>query len=147
VDTAVSAWLAQQGLGEAIAIDGKTLRGSRDGEGKPWHLLSAITHESGVVVGQEAVDAKTNEITRVEPLLDDLDLEGRTVTADALHTQKKFVHYLIDEKQADFVFIAKENQPTLLDDIKALDWGSFSPSGEHLRQGPRSVGESQDLVE
>jgi hypothetical protein len=142
VDRAISAWLAQNGLGDALAIDGKTLRGSRDGEDKPLHLLSAITHDNGIVVGQEPVDEKTNEITRVEPLLDHLDLEGRTVTADALHTQKKFADYLVSEKQADYVLIAKDNQPTLLEDIKTLDWGSFSPSGEHARQRPRSVGES-----
>ena len=56
VDRAISAWLAQNGLGDALAIDGKTLRGSRDGEDKPLHLLSAITHDNGIVVGQEPVD-------------------------------------------------------------------------------------------
>ena len=74
---------------------------------------------------------KTNEITQAAPLLKDVDLEGKTVTADAMHTQRDFARFVVEEKKADYVLIAKENQPTLLEDIKLLhDTESFPPSGE-----------------
>jgi hypothetical protein len=147
IDEKVSAWLAQQGLGDAIALDGKTLRGSGDGNDPACHLLAAITHESGLVVAQERVDEKSNEITTTKPLLEDLDLKGTTVTADAMHTQKEFARHLVEDKGADYVFIAKDNQPTLLEDIKTIDWDSFFPSGEQLRQGARPNRDAKDLDE
>lgn len=57
----------------------------------------------------------------MKPLFKNIDIEGSVVTADALHTQKDFANYLLEEKKADYVFTVKENQPTLLDDIKSLD--------------------------
>jgi hypothetical protein len=104
-----------------IAIDGKTLRGSHKGAQKAIHLLSAVIHKEGVVFAQEQVDEKTNEIKHVKPLFENIDIEGSVVTADALHTQKDFANYLLEEKKADYVFTVKDNQPTLLDDIKSLD--------------------------
>jgi hypothetical protein len=134
VDQKVGRWMMSQPVfrnAEAVALDGKTLRGSGDGDGSPCHLLSAVTHEEGVVIAQRNVGNKTNEITQAEPLLKDLDLEGKTVTADAMHTQRAFARFVVEEKKADYVLIAKENQPTLLEDIKLLhDTESFPPSGE-----------------
>lgn len=147
VDKKVSAWLAKQGLLDAVALDGKTLRGSGHGEEEAWHLLSAVTHEGGLVVAQESVDTKTNEIKVTKPLLEDLDIKGSTVTADAMHTQRDFARHLVEEKGADYVFIAKDNQPTLRDDIEAVGWGSFFPSGEFPRQGTRPNRDPPDLVE
>lgn len=146
-DEKIGQWLAQQeGLrDQGIAIDGKTLRGSGDGEKKPRHLLAAITHAQGVVVAQKSVGEKTNEITAAAPLLEDLDIEGATVTADAMHTQKKFAEFIVEQKKADYLLIAKENQPTLLEDIRTLDWGAFPPSGKFHRQGARSDRDPQDL--
>jgi hypothetical protein len=138
VDRVVGNWLGEFTDGEPIAFDGKTLRGSGDQETKPCHLLGAITHGSGLVVAQEKVDEKSNEIPGAKRLLADLDLEGRTVTADAMHTQRDLARFLVEEKGADFVFVAKENQPTLLDDIRTLEWDSFFPSAPHIRQGPRA---------
>jgi hypothetical protein len=133
VDRAVGAWLAkQEGVRvDGVALDGKTQRVSGDGEKPPIHLLSAITHESGVVVAQESVGEKTNEIKHAASLLQHVDLAGTTVTADAMHTQKDFARFLIEEKEADYIFIVKENQPTLLDDLKTQHDGDFSPSSEH----------------
>ena len=145
VDMKVTAWLAQQDGREPVAMDGKTLRGSADGREKPCHLLSAITHGSGVVVAQEQVDEKTNEITAAQPLLEDVDLEGRTVTADAMHTQTGFARFLVEEKNADYVLIAKDNQPTLRADIELLHMESFPPSGGNVRQGARPDRGPQDL--
>ena len=147
VDRRVNAWL--MGLAErgAISLDGKTLRGSTDGDQPAVHLLAAITHTSGVVVAQRQVEQKSNEIPGAKPLLAPLDLSGATVTADALHTQTDLARYLVEQKQADYVFVAKDNQPTLRADIEALDWGSFPPSGPDKRQGARPDRDAPDLAE
>lgn len=118
-DEKICGWLAvRQGFqGKGVAIDGKTLRGSREGESKGVHLLSAVVHGTGVVVAQTRVDCKTNEITRVEPLFEGLDIEGATVTADALLTQTKIARHLTEDKKADYVLTVKDNQPTLRQDI------------------------------
>jgi hypothetical protein len=145
-DKTVNEWLMQQTelCGKGVAIDGKTLRGSGDGDSPPLHLLAAITHESGVVVAQEAVGEKTNEIKHAASTLEGVDLKGATVTADAMHTQTEFARFLVEDKEADFVLIAKENQPTLLDDLRTQHEGSFSPSGENREQGARTAGDTPD---
>jgi hypothetical protein len=128
-DREIGGWLLEQQLissgeglsGCGIAIDGKTVRGSHNGAKKSIHLLSAVIHKEGVVFAQEEVGEKTNEIKHVKPLFESLNLEGAVVTADAMHTQKELANYLIEEKKADFLFTVKENQPTLLEDIKSLD--------------------------
>lgn len=121
VDERLSVWVRKhQGTlkGMGIAIDGKTLRGSKDGEGKALHLLGAVAHGTGVVLAQTRVDAKTNEITRVQPMLEEMDIEGAVVTADAMHAQSETAKFLVEEKKADYVMTVKGNQPTLLEDIK-----------------------------
>jgi len=145
-DKTINEWLRQQTelCGKGVAIDGKTLRGSGDGDRPPQHLLAAITHESAVVIAQEAVGEKTNEIKHAASTLEDVDLKGATVTADAMHTQTDFARFLVKEKEADFVLIAKENQPTLLDDLRTQHGGSFSPSGENREQGARTAGDTRD---
>lgn len=147
IDRQVGAWLAKRSEGGAISLDGKTLRGSKDGTKPAWHLLAAITHGDGVVVAQQKVDEKSNEITGVVPLLDGLDLAGATVTADAMHTQRDLARHLVEEKKAHYVFIAKDNQPTLRADIEAVDWKSIPPSGSNNGQGARSNRDSHDSTE
>ena len=76
IDRRTGRWMAEQQrslAAAAVALDGKTVRGSQDGDKGAVHLLSAIVHGSGTVVAQVAVDSKTNEITRVEPLLEELE--------------------------------------------------------------------------
>ena len=143
VDTTVHEWIAKRTdlFGEGVALDGKTLRGSGNGEQRPVHLLAAVTHGSGVVVAQEAVSEKTNEIKHAASTLQNVDLKGATVTADAMHTQKAFAKFLAEEKESDFVFMVKENQPTLLEDIRTQHAGSFSPSGQ---DGVRDYESSSD---
>lgn len=92
------------------------------------HLLSAVVHESGLVVGQVDVDSKTNEITRVEPLFEDMNIQGSVVTADALLTQKHIARYIVEEKEADYVFTVKDNHPTLRQDIETLNLDAFPPT-------------------
>jgi hypothetical protein len=124
--------------GKAVAMDGKTLRGSRDAEQSAVHLLSAVIHKEGIVVAQQRVDVKTNEITQVQPLLDRINIEGAVVTADALLTQRAIAEYLVTQKDADYVFTVKGNQPTLRDDIRDLDLKKKLPT---TKTSIRSTGE------
>jgi predicted transposase YbfD/YdcC len=103
-----------------IAIDGKTLRGSRGWDkGHPLHLLHAWSVEDGVCLGQVAIDQKSNEITAFPDLIAQLEIKDAVITADAIHTQKASVRSVIDKK-ADYIFPVKENQSNLLEDIKLL---------------------------
>lgn len=141
IDRRVGSWMmAQQGslAGVGVALDGKTLRGSRDGEGKAVHLLSAVVHGSGLVVGQVNVDSKTNEITCVAPLLKDMDIKGAVVTTDALLTQTAIADHIVREKEANYVLTVKGNQPTLKNDIESLNLDAFPPSAQNRGQGPRT---------
>jgi hypothetical protein len=128
LDQALGQWFFQHSApDEAIAVDGKTLRGARRQDGSKVHLLSAFLHQQGITVAQREVDQKTNEIPELPRLLQPLDLAGRVVTADALHTQKETARYIVEEKKADYLFTVKDNQKTLRDDIAALDESDFSP--------------------
>lgn len=133
VEALLTGWLARQSLrlGTAIAVDGKTLRGSRDGATPPVHLLSALLHPQGVVLAQTRVSDKTNEIPCLEPLLDPLPLDGTMVTADALHTQRDTARFLVEAKKADYLLIAKDNQPRLRQDIELLNLTAFPPSARN----------------
>jgi predicted transposase YbfD/YdcC len=105
---------------DAVAVDGKTVRGAKDSEGNQTHLLAAMTH-TGLVAGQVEVGAKTNEIPKLSELLDTLDITGVVITADAMHTQRDTADYL-HQRGADFCFCVKENQPTLFTTLDALPW-------------------------
>lgn len=120
-------WLhAHAGVDEPIALDGKTLRGSRDA-GRARQLVAALGHHSSVVVNQVEVADKASEIHAVQPLLDPLPLAGRVVTADALHTHEQTARYLVQDKQAHYLFTVKDNQPTLKADIASLRMQEFPP--------------------
>jgi len=103
----------------AVALDGKTLRGSRKQGAPGAHLLSALSHRLGLTLAQQAVDAKTNEITQVETVLRQLVLKDRVVTMDALLTQRHVAQTIVDEG-GDYVMIVKDNQPQLRDDIELV---------------------------
>jgi len=99
---------------EWVAIDGKTSRRShnkRDGKG-PLHLVSAYAANSRLVLAQEAVDEKENEIVVIPKLLDQLDLEGALVSIDAIACNPTIAQAIVDEG-ADYLLSVKENQPTL----------------------------------
>lgn len=103
-----------------IAIDGKTLCGSRDWDkNHPLHLLHAWSVEDGVCLGQVAVNEKSNEITAFPELISQLEIRGAILTADAIHTQKASVK-VVNDKKADYALPVKENQSNLLEDIKLL---------------------------
>jgi hypothetical protein len=135
LDTAVSQWMITQApvVGNAIAIDGKTSRGSTSKEGKQTHLVAAFLHKGGIVIAQQAVAAKSNEITAIRPLLANIDITGCVVTADAMHTQKDTARFVVEEKHADYLFTVKDNQPTLKQDIESLPMEAFSPGARNSR--------------
>ncbi|HKG15080.1 MAG TPA: ISAs1 family transposase [Pyrinomonadaceae bacterium] len=101
---------------EGLAIDGKTLRGSARQGAAESHLVSALSHRLGAVVAQLAVPDKSHEIGHLEPLPAALVLEGRVVTADALHTQREVAQAIIS-RGGDYLLPVKENQPALRQDI------------------------------
>jgi hypothetical protein len=106
----------------AVAVDGKTLRGSgHHGHGQV-HLLAVMDHTTRAVLAQTDVEAATNEITRFWPLLDRLDLAATVVTADALHTQREHADWLVTRKHAAYLLVVKANQPTLHQQLQRLPW-------------------------
>ena len=112
-------WLSmlQKDLYGVIAIDGKTLRGSKHKNRKAIHIVSAFMHERGIIVGQKKVSDKSNEITAIPVLLDEINIAGSIVTIDAMGCQKKIVEKIV-EKKADYVLSLKGNQGKLHDDIE-----------------------------
>lgn len=127
VEAKLGAW-AEALLGEvprseagedAIALDGKTLRGSQKQGAPGVHLLSALAHHVGLTLAQQAVADKTNEIPVAVEVLRHLVLEGRIVTMDALLTQRQIAQQIVDAS-GDYVMVVKENQPQLLEDIETV---------------------------
>jgi predicted transposase YbfD/YdcC len=104
---------------EPVAIDGKSLRGSRKMGAADAHLLSALSQRVGVVLGQVAVSDKTNETTAMLDLLANLMLRGKLITADALLTQHKIVSTIV-EGGGDYLLVVKDNQPLLREDLEAV---------------------------
>lgn len=122
LDATLGAWLYPRLPAEQVVVDGKTLRGARAGDGRAVHVLAAMLEDSRAVVAQREVDHKTNEITAFAPLLDELDLTGCWVSADALHTQRAHARFLVEDKKADYVLTIKDNQPGLFSQVNALPW-------------------------
>ena len=121
-------WLQTQGdAHEPVALDGKTLRGSRQQAGQAKQLVAAFGHHSHVVMNQVEIPDKASEMKAVKPLLDSIPLAGRVVTADALHTQVETARYLVEDKQAHYLFTVKDNQPTLKCDIASLQMEASPP--------------------
>jgi predicted transposase YbfD/YdcC len=116
----------------AVAVDGKTLRGSGHHGAAPVHLLAVMDHTSRGVLGQAGVDSKTNEITQFRPLLEGLDLTATVVTADALHTQREHADWLVTQQHAAYLLIVKGNQPALHHQLKILPWRQV-PVQDHTR--------------
>ncbi len=133
VDAALTGWLLSRSKDDAIAVDGKTIRGASRHTGQTIHLLSAFLHDMGTVIAQCQVDCKTNEIPSARTLLAPLEIEGRLITLDAMHTQKTTARYITKDKRADYLLIAKDNQPTLRADIEALGLTAFPPSVPECR--------------
>lgn len=128
LDVVLGAWMRTR-VGElagrrVIAVDGKTVRGARAAGKAAPHLLAALDHGSGVVLGQVQIAAKSNEIPALRTLLEAFDLVGAVVTADALHTQKDTATY-ITARGGHYVLTVKGNQPGLFARCKKLPWAQI----------------------
>lgn len=109
----------REGDPEIVAVDGKTSRRTHAvSKGrKALHMVSAWASRQRLVLGQEATDVKSNEITAIPLLLERLELKGALVTIDAMGCQTKIAAAILD-RGADYLLAVKDNQPALHDDIK-----------------------------
>lgn len=153
LDRIVGSWLADHGItapkkrtGKAtgtdievadplvgIAVDGKWLRGSGCREPDQVKLFSGMLHSVGAVIGQTQVgdDGSTCELNSMRPLLKRLgDLDGRVITADALHCQRDHAEAIVSEHHGHYLLGVKNNQPGVLEALEAIDEASFSD--EHV---------------
>jgi DDE_Tnp_1-associated/Transposase DDE domain len=129
-EAALGRWLlSRQDDGwQAVAVDGKTLRGSADGEAPGVHLLTAFVPAAAAVLQQMRVDGKTNEHKAALRLLGVLSLAGKVVTGDAMFTHRD-VAAAIRQQQGDYLLFVKDNQPELKAQIQAAlhDDAGLSP--------------------
>lgn len=139
VDWAQAAHVAT--AGRVIGIDGKTARATLDRakNKSPLHVVSAWATENRLVLGQQAVDSKSNEITAIPSLLEVLELTGAIVTIDAMGCQKE-IAAKIREKGADYVLAVKGNQEHLEEDIS----NAFVAADEGTGAGRPSEHESRE---
>ena len=126
-----------------IAIDGKTVRGAKSKGGRAPHLVAALAHGIGAVLGQVAVDEKSNEIPAVRELLKAFaDVAGAVFTIDAMHTQTDTAKVIL-ARRADYVMTVKANVPTLYTQLKKLPWAAIpavsSVGKDHGRQARRTI--------
>jgi hypothetical protein len=119
---------------DTLAVDGKTARGSRQGDTPAAHLLAAMTG-NGLTVTQLRVPDKTNEITCFAALLEPYDLSGVVVTGDALHTQRNHTRFLVDDKKAHYAFTVKKNQKGLYQQLRDLPWTEVTARHYDRSQG------------
>lgn len=134
LDRIISEWLTERCLTgwTHLAIDGKRLCGSRDGEVPGVHLLAAYAPQAASVIAQITVEASTNEHKAALRLLDILPpLDGAVVTADAMFTHADYGEKVL-KKQGEYILYAKGNQEALRRDLAATfaaaASGDFSPS-------------------
>lgn len=144
LDRIIGAWLTSRHAGgwDHVALDGKTLRGSRDGDVPGTHVLSAYVPQAAAVIAQMRVEATTNEHKAALRLLGVLPpLGGAVVTADAMFTHRDVCAAVLG-KRGDYVLYAKDNQDTLQQDIAATftaaESGSLSPLAAAVVAGGRA---------
>ena len=114
----VDTLIQDKGLQGVINLDGKTIRGAKKhGIKSSFHMVSAWSCQSNMVLGQLRVNEKSNEITAIPKLIDLLDIENCIITIDAMGCQTDIVEKII-EKKADYVLAVKGNQPKLLEEIE-----------------------------
>jgi DDE_Tnp_1-associated/Transposase DDE domain len=167
-EAALSRWVASRldaPDGLHVCIDGKTLRGSKDGDVPGHHLVSAYVPAAQAVLAQLRVDAKTNEHKAALELLGIVPVKGRIFTGDAAFCQRDFCAKVIDGG-GDYVLFVKDNQPGLARDIaaglafedeKRRQAAAFPPlrraaataghGGVQRGQGPRADREADDPVD
>ena len=134
-DQALRAWSARHGGETPVAMDGKDVRGASKQVGKERRMMVAAV-DTALVLGQVRIGAKTNEIPAVRELSRQLDLAGRVVTVDAMHAQHETARCLTEDCEAHYVVTGvKDNQPTIRDDLAAIDWRAARWSGDAIEKG------------
>lgn len=120
VEAALSRWIRSRLAVEPehLSLDGKTLKGSRDGVVPAQHLVAAYAPQVEAVLAQVRVDAKTNEHKAALQLLGLLPLQGKIVVGDAMFCQRDVAEQVV-AAGADYVFVVKDNQPGLRVDVAA----------------------------
>ena len=104
-------------LKKIICVDGKTMRSNKRKDTKPCHIVSAWSREDGYCLGQKVVDEKSNEITAIPKVLENIEIKGQVVTIDAMGTQTAIAD-TIRKRRADYVLAVKGNQGNLENDIR-----------------------------
>ena len=122
-------WLTRikgQATAKSISIDGKTVRHSGSKHNKAAHIVTAYSSDLQLILGQILTAEKSNEITAIPELLDALEIQGSTVTIDAMGTQTAIAEKII-ERGADYILALKENQPILLEDARLYFQTDYLP--------------------
>jgi predicted transposase YbfD/YdcC len=127
----------------AVAVDGKSCRGARRGDGTRVHLLGVAEHD-GRLLDHVEVDVKHNETSHFTELLGPLDLNGAVVTSDALHTVRANLDWLVSQKNAQYIAVVKQNQPLLHAQVTALPWAQV-PAGSTTREKGHGRAETRTL--
>ena len=108
------------GTSELVSIDGKTLKGTVAADAPAGeHLLAAYLPREGIVLGQLPAGGHDNEIGVAPALLGGVDLRGKVVAGDALHTQRQLSRQIL-AAGGDYLWVVKNNQPTLRADVELL---------------------------
>jgi hypothetical protein len=123
-ERAVGGWLARSGVAadDAVAVDGKALRGIHGDAVPGVHLVAAHAHRAGAVLAELRTAGRGHELAAAEALLAEAPLAGRVVTGDALLTQRSVCETVV-AREADYLLPAEANQPRLRAGIER----AFSP--------------------
>ena len=136
----------RKGSGGAVAIDGKRIRGAnRNGE-EHYETVTLVEHGSGMPLGSLDFRDEGTEVEAALSLLEEVRVEGRVITLDALHTTKKTAQTIVETHGADYVFTVKGNSPLAYERLSSRNWerdaaGSFTekPQKDHGRMEQRSI--------
>ncbi len=131
-ERALGRWLAASGVdpAEAVALDGKTLRGIHGDAVPGVPVVAAFAHRAGAVLAQAPSPVKGQDLAAVKPVLGEVDVTGRPVTGDALLTQRDVCLRIVAGAGHDLLPV-DENQPALLAAVEA----AFSPGRRPIRTG------------
>ena len=138
LDEALRSWALHVGDGGPVAMDGKDVRGASKRIGHQRLMaIAAVEYRSGIVLAQTQAPENSNEVSAVRALSRrQIRLSGRTVTLDAMHTRQETARILCAECGAHYVMTAiKDNQPTIYDDLRAIDWSASDRCHETPEKG------------
>tara|TARA_R110002049_G_scaffold289943_2_gene473147 strand:+ start:1937 stop:3070 length:1134 start_codon:yes stop_codon:yes gene_type:complete len=125
---------------DLVTIDGKSLRGTKSFNNKTVHMVHAFATKQGLVIGQKKVSDKSNEITAIPELIDELNISNTTVSIDAMGCQKKIAKKICD-KNSNYFLALKENQEGLYKDVKTyFDNENYLSKANFIKKTNKSHG-------